>query len=343
MRRLTPTQIGLIIAGILILAFAAWTFASTRRSNPDNLSDDNAVAAKPEDQEKRCGSQATYDLIKRELFRRAAVLRGSDQAAFDRLAAYSVVRIDRPLLEKGDDDRTDAIACSGSLTLELPPGVAVVGGRRSLSADIGYALQGSADGNGQVLTLTRADAIVTPLATLARVGSENEFAIPAPTTDEGIAPAPVPVQPPPSARPDQPVQRAPAPPPPVAAPAPRPRPSAPPPRALEPAPLPPPREEPVAPPPRTSSARPSFNCANARTRGEIAVCRDGGLASLDRQMSAQFFGALRNADPATRALLQRSRSRFLTYRDQCPSNACIAQTYRGRMREIRDIANGSYR
>jgi uncharacterized protein len=95
-------------------------------------------------------------------------------------------------------------------------------------------------------------------------------------------------------------------------------------------------------PPRPS-AQPSFSCANARTRGEIAVCGDAGLAALDRQMAAQYVDALRDADPATRAMLQRSRDRFLAYRDQCPSSACIAETYRGRIREIRDIASGGLR
>jgi uncharacterized protein len=42
-------------------------------------------------------------------------------------------------------------------------------------------------------------------------------------------------------------------------------------------------------------------------------------------------------------MLQRSRDRFLAYRDQCPSSACIAETYRGRIREIRDIASGGLR
>ena len=299
-RRITPTQIAVIVAGLLIAAFAIWTFASTRRSNPDKLPDANSVVAiKAADPEKRCGSQATYDLIKRELFRRAAVVRGADQAAFSKLADYAVVRIDRPLLDS-EDDQTNAISCSGSLTLDLPPGVAVVGGRRTLVADIGYALQRAADGNGEVLTLTRADSVITPLATLARVGR--------PASDP-LAPAAVPTDP-----------LAPA--------------SAP----MTPSVVPPP----PAPSP-TFAGRPSFNCANARTSGELAVCADSGLASLDRQMAAQYVDALRGADPQTRAELQRSRDRFLSYRDQCPSSACIAETYRGRMREIRDIASGRLR
>ena len=102
-RRITPTQIALIAAGLLIAAFAAWTVASTRRSNPDKLPDANSFAVKAADPEKRCGSQATYDIIKRELFRRAAALRGSDQAVFGKLADYSVVRIDRPLLDSENE------------------------------------------------------------------------------------------------------------------------------------------------------------------------------------------------------------------------------------------------
>lgn len=319
MRRLTTSQIGLILAGILILVFVAWTAASTRRQNPDKLTDATSAAATDSSQ-KRCGSQSTYDLIKRELFRRAAVLRGSDQAAFDKLAAYAVVRVDRPLFDSTDDE-TGAINCSGALTLDLPPGVQVVGGRRSLNADIGYALQGSADGNGQVLTLTRADAIVAPLATLSR-GAGNTAAEPTVT---------------PRAPTDSPVPGSgPAPEPAVVANSP-PLPAPPAPRSMAPAPAPE-RERVTA-----SASRPSFSCANARTRGEIAVCGDDGLASLDRQMSSQFYSAMRSADPEMRAMLQRTRTRFLTYRDQCPSNACIDQTYRGRIREIRDIANGRLR
>ncbi|MCY7271519.1 MAG: hypothetical protein LH485_05635, partial [Sphingomonas bacterium] len=253
-----------------------------------------------------CASQATYDQIKRELFRRAAALRGSDQGAFDKLAAYAVVRIDRPLLDS-EDEGTGAVACSGALTLDLPPGVAVVGGRRTLSADIGYTLQRSADGNGDVLTLTRADSIITPLATLARVGR--------PASDP-LAPA--------AADPLAPVTSVPSALPPPSVPV---RPTSPPPEPEQ----------------RQSSSRPSFNCANARTRGEIAVCRDDRLGALDRQMAAQYVDALRDADPATRAQLQRSRDRFLGYRDQCPSSDCIADTYRGRMREIRDISSGRLR
>ena len=311
-RRITPLQIASILASIIVAAFAIWTFAGTRRVNPDKLPDGNAIApTKADDPEKRCGSQATYDLIKRELFRRAAALRGNDQAAFDKLGGYAVMRVDRPLLDNADE-RTRAVSCSGSLTLDLPPGVAVVGGRRTLTGDVGYALQKSADGNGLVLTLTNADSIITTLATIVRVADEQ--ALPPTAPPATLSPPSIPMPPPMPQTGPPPSNRATTPPP-----------------------------APSPPPAPNVTARPSFSCANARTRGEIAVCGDTGLAALDRQMAAQYVDALRGADPQVRASLQRNRDRFLSYRDQCPSSACIAQTYRGRMREINDIADGTIR
>ena len=61
-----------------------------------------------------------------------------------------------------------SVNCSGSLSLDLPPGVAAVGGRRTLTADIDYTVQPAADGSGDVVLLRNADAIIAPLATLAR-------------------------------------------------------------------------------------------------------------------------------------------------------------------------------
>ena len=60
-------------------------------------------------------------------------------------------------------------------------------------------------------------------------------------------------------------------------------------------------------------------------------------------MAAQYFRALAAADGRQRATLTSTRDSFLHYRDRCPSDSCIAETYRGRMREIRDIMNGDWR
>ena len=68
------------------------------------------------------------------------------------------------------------------------------------------------------------------------------------------------------------------------------------------------------------------------------ICSDGRLAALDRQMSSHYYSALAEGDSGTRRALRRSRDRFLAYRERCPNEACIAQAYRDRMDEIRDIA-----
>jgi uncharacterized protein len=109
-----------------------------------------------------------------------------------------------------------------------------------------------------------------------------------------------------------------------------------------PAPAPPSAQPAPTAAPRPVGARPSFDCGNAHTRSEIAVCSNAGLATLDRQMAAQFDRAMSAADPEERTLLTRTRSRFLSYRDSCGSNACIADAYRGRIREIHDIMTGDW-
>jgi uncharacterized protein YecT (DUF1311 family) len=163
-----PNWTALALAGgLLVLALLFAYFATNRNADQDKLTQANLSAAAGENPEKLCAGKATYDLIKRELFRRAAQLRGSDQAAFDKLAAFAVVRMENPVMES-EDGNTGAVHCSGSLSLDLPPGVAVVGGRRTLSADVDYAVEQAADGSGPVVLLRNADAIIAPLATLAR-------------------------------------------------------------------------------------------------------------------------------------------------------------------------------
>lgn len=293
MQRVNPTALAAIALGAMILLIVAMFVFAGRNGEDDRLLG-NEVTASRDDPEKRCASQATYDRIKHELFRRAAALRGSDETAFGGLASYSTVRMEAPAFAE-ENAETGAVTCNGTLTLDLAPGVAVVGGRRSLSADILYTVQPAADGNGSVLTIANADPIITPLATLARTSAPEETAL------NETAPAAEPLAPEPAAPAD-----------------------------------------PLAPNPEPG-ANPSFNCANARTSGEVAVCGDAGLAALDRRMASQFASAMAGANEEQRATLQRTRDSFLRYRDQCPDNSCIAETYRGRMREIRDIMLGTWR
>jgi len=299
MRRLNPTVL-VLLAGVVVLLLLVAYFASNRNPDQDKLTGGQITTAQPAaSSEKRCASQATYELIKRELFRRAAQLRGSDQAAYDKLAAYAVVRMENPVLE-GESSGTGAVNCSGSLSLDLPPGVAVVGGRHTLMSDIDYAVQPAADGSGTVVLLRNADAIVAPLATLARV--EQPAPTPGTAAENNVmVPMPQPVTPQPAT-------------PPVA-----------------------------TAPPRPTNARPSFDCSDARSRGEIAVCSDAGLAALDQNMAAQLGRSMSIASPDQQALLRRTQDRFTVYRDRCPNNACIGDAYVGRMREIRDIMEGHWR
>ena len=298
-RRLSPTAIAAIALAVLLLIIVGAVLLRGSGADDDRLT--NAVTAARDDPEKLCSSQATYDLMKRDLFRRAASLRGSDQGTFDKLGSYSSLRVEAPLLQQENED-VGSVTCNATVTLDLPPGVSVVGGRRSLSADLLYTIQPAADGTGNVLTLANADGIITPLATLSRTAEAPEE-----TADETNVVQPVPGDVSPA--PTDPLAPAPA---------------------------------PNAPTSSDAGAKPSFDCGSARTAGEIAVCNDPRLAALDRRMASQFRSAMSDASPQQRATLNQTRDSFLRYRDQCPSNSCVAETYQGRMREIRDIMRGTW-
>jgi uncharacterized protein len=64
------------------------------------------------------------------------------------------------------------------------------------------------------------------------------------------------------------------------------------------------------------------------------------LAALDRQMASQFYRAVGSGTARQREALRATRTRFLRYRDGCRSDDCIADAYRGRIAEIRDIMSG---
>lgn len=313
----------LVLAGLLLLGAILFGLSLTR-SGPGSDALGNASEGKEEettaaaDPEARCAAPATYDSIKRELFRQAAATRGSDEAAFGQLGAYAALRVTNPVLRE-QDQGLERVSCQANAALDLPPGVQVVGGRRTLTASIGYNLQPAADSSGDVVTLTGAEGIVVPLATLARTGS----ATPAPAGDD--RPVPEPGEPGTSIPSTGTIN----PPPPVPSPTPRPVPD----RA----------PAPQAEVPRTATVRPSFNCARARTRGEIAVCNSSELAALDREMASFYGSAYRGADAEARALLERTRTRFLSFRDRCRNDGCVADAYRGRISEIRDIVDGRWR
>ncbi len=269
-----------------------------------------------------CGSSATGDRIKRELFRRAADIRGRDQAAFDRIAAAAMIRINLPELRQADA-KLGTVRCQAWVELDLPPGLAVLDGRRNLMADLRYTVKPAAGGPGSV-NLSNEGLIVTPLVTLAQVSRDDE-----------PLPAPV-VQPPAEALPadEPPLPTIPTPPPPRARVAPQHartvrqqgRPSA---QAAEPA---KPVTQAAAP-----QSRPSYNCQIAKGRGETAVCKSSDLSRLDRHLGMLYGQSWGQADAARRAKLLGTRDRFIARRDACRSDSCLSDAYVSRMREISDI------
>ena len=287
-RWLIVALVGAIAAGVL-LASTVWD----NRWQGEAKSAGDSATTKPESMEKWCGAQATYDAMKRELFRRAAQVRGSDEHAYARLSDFALLRINAPVAS-GIDDQLESVTCNGTAVLSLPPGVEVAGGRKSLSGDVEYSIQPAADGTGNAVRLGNVDAIVVPLATITRIAAPQP-APAAPVVESAVT--------------DEQPQGG---------------------------------EQPAS-TPAPQTANPSFNCANARTRGEIAVCNSSALASLDRQMAAQYNAAVSQADSTQRGLLERTRSRFLSYRDRCSNDQCIANTYRSRMSEIGDIMAGRWR
>ena len=85
MRRLSPTVLAAIALGVLILLIVGMMVIGNRSSDDDRLG--NEPTALKDDPETLCASQATYRLIKSELFQQASALRGSGEATFDTVAA----------------------------------------------------------------------------------------------------------------------------------------------------------------------------------------------------------------------------------------------------------------
>jgi uncharacterized protein YecT (DUF1311 family) len=206
-RRINPWLIVALVAAIAIgvlLASSVWT---NRWSGTNAVSENAEAEKKPQDLQALCASQATYDAMKRELFRRAAQVRGSDDQAYSRLADFALLRVNGPTVQ-GVDDQLQSVSCSGTAVLDLPPGVEVAGGRRTLSGDVDYRIQPAADGTGKVVRLGNADAIVVPLATLSRTRAPQ--APPSTLPEAGAANEVQPQPPPPGQQQPAPVQAKPS-------------------------------------------------------------------------------------------------------------------------------------
>jgi len=162
--RLNPI-LAALLGGVAILLVGLWYFSANRSPDQDKLRNPQVEQSAQSDPGKRCSARATYDLVKRELFARAAQQRGSDQETFGEIAVAAVLRVDNPVLETED---RGALNCSATFYLDLPPGVVASGGRHSLMADMDYTIQPGEDGPAGIL-LRNADALIAALATLTRV------------------------------------------------------------------------------------------------------------------------------------------------------------------------------
>ena len=124
--------------------------STNRSADQDKLGDrERRASAHSAHPEKRCARQrpttsssATCSARRRRSRQRPGRLRQARRAS-------SVLRMENAVLEARTGHRV-AVSCSGALALDLPPGVAVVGGRRTLTADVDYTVQPAADGSGDV-------------------------------------------------------------------------------------------------------------------------------------------------------------------------------------------------
>jgi len=296
-RWLIAALVAAIAAGVL-LASSVW---DNKWKTDGNVVGNELVQNKTFDPQSWCAAQATYDAIRRELFRRAAQVRGGDDQAYTRLSDFALLRMNGPVV-RGTDDQLRSVTCSGTAVLDLPPGVAVAGGRSSLSGDVDYMIQPAADGSGNVVRVGNADSIVIPLATLTRTGAPESAPLVPPDLQNNQAVEQQPEQQQQTGSQQQGNQA----------------------------------QQPV-------TASPSFDCDNVSSQGEVAVCSDPGLAALDRQMVASFDRAMAEGDAKQQRLLERTRNRFISYRNRCATNQCVEETYRSRIREIGDIMTGSWR
>jgi hypothetical protein len=111
-----------------------------------------------------CASSAAYDRMKRVIFDRAREQQDSHRKNLDTLEAFSIVRMEEPVVE-GWDATLDVTRCKGIFILDAPPGSEqALGGERRLTAEIAYTAQGAADASGLVYKVTGADRIVSKLA-----------------------------------------------------------------------------------------------------------------------------------------------------------------------------------
>lgn len=86
-----------------------------------------------------------------------------------------------------------------------------------------------------------------------------------------------------------------------------------------------------------SAIEPSFECRRPVSEVTRAICGDRQLAALDRRLAARFSLLDRSVDPATIQALHHGETAFLNARQSCADKACLADSYRQRLRDLDSI------
>lgn len=110
------------------------------------------------------------------------------------------------------------------------------------------------------------------------------------------------------------------------------------PKRVEASPPPPPAERAQTSVPTRPASGPSFDCAKASVAVEKLVCRDAGLAALDRKLDAVYVEAMREWPPAEQATQRTAQRAWLKTRNGCgdgrDARGCVAAAYRRRLIEV---------
>jgi hypothetical protein len=245
-----------------------------------------------------CNRPGVPELIRDELARRAAIIRGGHGG---QLASYTFVRLDS-VTARGEQG-AGAAGCTASLSVTLPPELIAESGRSNLNGDVSFGLVETAEHELRLASLTGADALVRSLAAAGPAPARDvATGLPEPdrvaalvnSTPAVVRPAPV---------------------------------EAAKPKALE--------RKPVRSEPATAAAAPA--CRALTGWADRAVCDNRNLTGLDRQLALLYGQSLDRADSARRTALASTRERFVGRRNACRSEACLTSAYVARLREVSDI------
>jgi hypothetical protein len=117
-----------------------------------------------------CADPSANELIKAELFRRAAEVRPAERAGLERAAPHTHLRI---VSASSEGSGAAVGGCSAWLAIDFPRGLVVDGSRSNLNTEIGFALAASGQGL-RLENLSGAEGLVRSIATLGPPPREPE-------------------------------------------------------------------------------------------------------------------------------------------------------------------------